>query len=84
MENPEMSPLGSEEEEREQTREEILETIKEVIEAGKEIALTQLTSEGKEITNIGLPISMEGNYLTIEADGYGFDIEIDSIKKVEK
>ena len=83
MENLEMGPQGPEEE-KEQTREEILEIIREAVEAGKEIALTQLTSEGKETTNVAFPVSIEGNYLTIEAGGYGFDIMIDSIKKVEK
>lgn len=86
MANPEMGPKDSEEEtsqEREQTPEEILEVVKEAIEKGGEVLLTQLKSDGTRITNQASPISIEGNYLTIEADGYGFDVEITKIKEAE-
>ena len=69
--------------EKEQTPEEILEVIKEAIEKGEEVSLTQLTADGKITKDTALPISVEGNYLTIEADGYGFSIEIDGIKRAE-
>ena len=87
MANPEMGPQEPEEEipqEKEQTPEEILEIIKEAIEKGREVLLTQLNSDRKSsISNIAIPYSIEGNFLTIEADGYGFDIEVNSIKKAE-
>lgn len=70
--------------EREQTPEEVLAAINEAIENGKEVLLTQAGSDGKSfITNVAIPHSIEGNFLTIEADGYGLDIEISSIKRAE-
>ncbi|TSC94083.1 MAG: hypothetical protein CEN87_636 [Parcubacteria group bacterium Licking1014_1] len=68
--------------EKEQTPEEVLAVINEAIEKGREVLLTQAGSDGI-ITNIATPYSIEGNFLTIEAGGYGFDIKIDSIKKAE-
>ncbi|MEK7665177.1 MAG: hypothetical protein AAB361_03510 [Patescibacteria group bacterium] len=95
MTNPEMSPRESEEktpreetseleniEEKEQTPEEVLAVINEAIKKGRQVLLTQENSEGVVI-NTAIPYSIEGGFLTIEANGYGFDIKIDSIKKAE-
>ncbi len=84
MANPEMGSQDSKETEKEQTPEEILAVINEAIEKGREVLLTQLNSDRKSsITNIAIPHSIEGNFLTVEAGGYGFDIEVNSIKKAE-
>jgi len=82
MFNPEMGPQEPEETEKEQTPEEILSVINEAIEKGREVLLTQSGSE-KSITNIAIPFSIEGSFLTVEADGYGFEINVDSIRRAE-
>jgi len=75
---------GEEVKEKEQTSEEVLAAINEAIESGKEILLTQAGSDGKSFTtHVATPYSVEGDFLTIEADGYGFDIKISSIKRAE-
>lgn len=94
MANPEMGPQEPEPEEeipqeseetaeKKQTPEEILAVINEAIEEGREVLLVQESSDGRILTNLAIPYSLEGNFLTIEADGFGFDIRIDSIKKAE-
>lgn len=60
-------------------REKILETIKEAIEKGKTVEISQGRSNGEIIANAAVPIRIEGDFLTIEADGFGFDIEVSSI-----
>lgn len=84
MVNQEMGPRDPQEgkKEKEQAQEEILKILKEAIEKGREVAITQSKADGF-ITNSALPISIEGEYLTVEADGYGFDIEINSIERIE-
>jgi len=69
--------------ENEQTPEEILAVIAEAIEAGREVLLTQQKADGTTIINSAEPILIGGNYLTVGADGYGFDIEINKITKAE-
>ena len=76
MNNIEQGPKEPEE----QTPEQILEIIREAIENGRNVLLVQQRHNGSLITNLGQPISIEGNNLTIESAGYGFDIKISSIK----
>jgi hypothetical protein len=81
--NPENKGPENNETEKEQTPEEILAIIAEAIEKGEWVLLTQLKQDGTPITNPAEPISIDGNYLTIEAGGYGIDIEISKITKAE-
>lgn len=68
---------------REQSPERIIELLTEAIEGGKDVELTQLRTNGEATINIAEPVSIDGNYLTIEAGGYGFDIELAQIVNVE-
>lgn len=75
--------LPSYEDQQEQTPEEILKILEKAIEIEKGVLLTQVLENGESITNPALPIVISENFLTIESDGFVFDIKIDTIKKVE-
>ncbi len=79
---PEENPQEENNIEVEGTPEEILETLKEAIETGGEVEMAQET-KGGIIVNNAFPISIEGDSLTIESEGFGFDINIGTIKKVK-
>jgi len=68
---------------QEQTPEQIREIIEGAIEAGKNVLILQETHKGGIITNVATPIEIKGSLLQIEADGYGFEIELDKIKAVQ-
>ena len=69
--------------EQEQSREEVLKTLTEAIETGREVAIVQTKPDGQPIENIALPISLQGDRLEIESDGFGFSIDVSTIKRVE-
>lgn len=81
MANPEGSPEDSKE--REQTPEEVREVVLEAIEKQLGALLTQQREDGSTITNPALPISLEGGKLEVDAGGYGFSIDLDSVIKAE-
>jgi hypothetical protein len=67
--------------EQEQTLEEIFEVINEAMETGKKIVIAQLKEDGSAIENSAIPIAVQGDALEIEADGFGFSIKLDTIKR---
>ena len=68
--------------EEEQNREEILRILTEAIEMGSKVYMTQLKSDGQPKQGIAEPISIDGDILEIDADGYGLSIDVNSIKDV--
>ena len=70
------------ENEQEQTPEQIRVLLEGAIEKMQDVLLTQATEKG-DVTNPATPISLDGSYLEVEADGYGFSIIMERIKRAE-
>ena len=69
--------------ENEQSSEEIKRILTEAIENKKNVLIAQKLQEGGEIRNVAAPVSMEGSILTVDVDGFGLPIEIQSVKEVQ-